>query len=130
MRTIFCRKYFVMSKKSRKKTVIFERECAKIQVINCEILKFHVFNARSVGSCNLVLYEKDIPEIYQNFDSIPGVADRDLARAGSSVILADYCPYVQVLYTVKKISDFPVPSRDVIYQTLSGREFLNFSQHM
>jgi hypothetical protein len=56
----------------------------------------HVFNPRSVGSCNLVLYEKDIPEIYQNFDSIPGVADRDLARAGSSVILADYCPYVQV----------------------------------
>ncbi len=33
-----------------------------------------------------------------------------------------------VLYTVKKISDFPVPSRDVIYQTLPGREFLNFSQ--
>ncbi len=60
-----------------------------------------VLNPRSVGSCNLVLYEKDIPEIYQNFDSIPGVADRDLARAGSSVVLADYCPYVQV-YTVKK----------------------------
>ncbi len=82
--------------------VVFETECEKIYVINCEILKFHVFNPRSVGSCNLVLYEKDIPEIYQNFDSIPGVADRDLARAGSSVILADYCPYVQVyiLYTV------------------------------
>jgi hypothetical protein len=25
-------------------------------------------------------------------------------------------------YTVKKVSDFPVPSRDVTNQTLSGRE--------
>ena len=33
-----------------------------------------------------------------------------------------------VLYTVKNISDFPVPSRDVTYQTLPDREFLNFSQ--
>ncbi len=28
----------------------------------------------------------------------------------------------QVKHTVKKVSDFPVPSRDVTYQTLSGRE--------
>ncbi len=71
-----------------------------------------VFNPRSVGSCNLVLYEKDIPEMYQNFDSIPGVADRDLARAGSSVILADYCPYVQVyiLHREKRVTSFPSPA--------------------
>lgn len=50
---------------------------------------------RSVGSCNLVLYDEDIPDMYQNFDSIPGVDRKDLRRAGSSVILADYCPYVQ-----------------------------------
>jgi hypothetical protein len=25
-------------------------------------------------------------------------------------------------YTVKKVSDFPVPSRDVINQTLTGKE--------
>ena len=50
----------------------------------------------SVGSCNLVLYEEAIPELYQNFESLPGVERRELARAGSSVILADYCPYVQV----------------------------------
>ncbi len=30
-------------------------------------------------------------------------------------------------YTVKKVIDFPVPSRDVTDQTLSGREFFNYS---
>ena len=29
--------------------------------------------------------------------------------------------------TVKKVSDFPVPSRDVTNQTLPGRELLNYS---
>jgi hypothetical protein len=28
-------------------------------------------------------------------------------------------------YTVKKVNNFPVPSRDVTYQTLPGREYLN-----
>ncbi len=27
-----------------------------------------------------------------------------------------------LMYTVKKLFDFPVPSRDVTYQTLPGRE--------
>ncbi|XP_023329956.1 leishmanolysin-like peptidase isoform X1 [Eurytemora carolleeae] len=49
----------------------------------------------SVGSCNLVKYSSKIPRIYQNFDSIEGVEDADLEYIGSSVILADYCPYVQ-----------------------------------
>ncbi len=31
-------------------------------------------------------------------------------------------------YTVKKVSHFPVPSRDVTDQTLSGREKLNYSR--
>ncbi len=31
-------------------------------------------------------------------------------------------------YTVKKVSVFPVPSRDVTYQTLPGRDNLNFSR--
>jgi hypothetical protein len=53
-------------------------------------------DGRSVGSCNLVLYDEAIPDLYQNFDSLPGLEKKaDLARAGSSVILADYCPYVQ-----------------------------------
>ncbi len=30
-------------------------------------------------------------------------------------------------YTVKKVKDFPVPSRDGINQTFSGRELLNYS---
>jgi hypothetical protein len=30
--------------------------------------------------------------------------------------------------TVKKVSDFPIPSRDVTYQTLHGREELNYSR--
>jgi hypothetical protein len=29
---------------------------------------------------------------------------------------------IGILYTVKKANDFPVPSRDVTYQTLPGRE--------
>ncbi len=32
------------------------------------------------------------------------------------------------IYTVKKVSGFPVPSRDVTYQTLLGREQFNYSQ--
>jgi hypothetical protein len=34
----------------------------------------------------------------------------------------------QRLYTVKKVSDFPIPSRDVTYQTLSGGEYFNYSR--
>ena len=49
----------------------------------------------SVGSCNLVEYSQDLPEIYQNFKSVAGVEDRNVARLGSSVTLADFCPYVQ-----------------------------------
>ncbi len=33
----------------------------------------------------------------------------------------------KVHYTVKKVNGFPVPSRDVTNQTLSGREYLNYS---
>jgi hypothetical protein len=29
-------------------------------------------------------------------------------------------------YTVKKVINFPVPSRDVTYQTLPGREYFNY----
>jgi hypothetical protein len=31
-------------------------------------------------------------------------------------------------YTVKKVIDFPVPGRDVTYQTLPGREKFNYSR--
>ncbi len=32
------------------------------------------------------------------------------------------------IYTVKKVSDFPTPSRDVTNQTLPGREKINYSR--
>ncbi len=35
---------------------------------------------------------------------------------------------LSLLYTVKKVSHFPVPSRDVTDQTLPGREKLNYSR--
>jgi hypothetical protein len=35
-----------------------------------------------------------------------------------------FCP----LYTVKKVIDFPVPSRDVTNQTLPGQEKFNYSR--
>lgn len=49
----------------------------------------------SVGSCNLVLYDQKLPDIYQNFDKVEGVGPDLAARLGSSVTLADFCPYVQ-----------------------------------
>ena len=65
----------------------------------------------SVGSCNLVMYNEPLPSIYQNFQSIEGVSSQDISKVGqwkreprsqvlppqvgSSVTLADFCPYVQ-----------------------------------
>jgi len=49
----------------------------------------------SVGSCNLVMYEEELPAIYQNFETVEGVSRRDIGKVGSSVTLADFCPYVQ-----------------------------------
>jgi len=49
----------------------------------------------SVGSCNLVVFGRNIPDIYQNFDAVDGVDRRDIGKVGSSVTLADFCPYIQ-----------------------------------
>lgn len=49
----------------------------------------------SVGSCNLVQYNEPLPAVYQNFRSVEGVSARDISKVGSSVTLADFCPYVQ-----------------------------------
>jgi hypothetical protein len=54
-----------------------------------------------------------------------------LARSESSLQQADHChrskkvrmPPMDLSYTVKKVSDIPVPSQDVTYQTLPGREY-------
>jgi len=49
----------------------------------------------SVGSCNLVKYERKVPSIYQNYDYIDGLEKKETEYVGSSVILADFCSYVQ-----------------------------------
>ncbi len=47
-------------------------------------------------------------------------------RTTSSTLFTVY--FVRVQYTVKKVSRFPFPSRDVTNQTLQGREYLNNSR--
>ncbi|KAK2713757.1 hypothetical protein QYM36_009592 [Artemia franciscana] len=49
----------------------------------------------SVALCNLVEYNTELPPIYQNFQSIPHISDRNVGFYGGSVSLADYCPYIQ-----------------------------------
>ncbi|XP_065219578.1 leishmanolysin-like peptidase [Planococcus citri] len=49
----------------------------------------------SVALCNLVEQAEPLPNIYQNFDSIPHVLGGREAYYGGSVSLADYCPYIQ-----------------------------------
>ena len=44
----------------------------------------------------MVQYSQDLPEIYQNFNAVEGVEESEVARLGSSVTLADFCPYIQV----------------------------------
>ena len=44
----------------------------------------------------MVQYSQDLPEIYQNFKAVAGVEESEMARLGSSVTLADFCPYIQV----------------------------------
>lgn len=49
----------------------------------------------SVALCNLVDHGDELEPVFQNFDYIPGVPTSHLGRYGGSVILADYCPYIQ-----------------------------------
>ena len=50
----------------------------------------------SLSICNLSPFVQVLPAEYQNFDSIPGVSDNDVAHYGGSVDLADFCPFMQV----------------------------------
>ena len=43
----------------------------------------------------MVQYSQDLPEIYQNFHTVAGVEDSEVGQLGSSVTLADFCPYVE-----------------------------------
>ncbi|GIY81664.1 leishmanolysin-like peptidase [Caerostris darwini] len=49
----------------------------------------------SVALCNLVEYPQELPNIFQNFDYIPGIPPTEIGKYGGSVSLADYCPYIQ-----------------------------------
>lgn len=49
----------------------------------------------SVALCNLVDHGEELDQMFQNFDYIPGVPSPELGRFGGSVILADFCPYIQ-----------------------------------
>ena len=60
----------------------------------------------AVALCNLMEYPKELPAEFQNFDFIPGVkGNKEPAKYGGSVNLADYCPYIQ---------EFTWKSNDVI----------------
>ncbi|XP_064471791.1 leishmanolysin-like peptidase isoform X2 [Ornithodoros turicata] len=49
----------------------------------------------SVALCNLMKHEEQIDDMFLNFDYIPGVPSANLSWYGGSVVLADYCPYIQ-----------------------------------
>ncbi|KPM09199.1 leishmanolysin-like protein [Sarcoptes scabiei] len=52
-------------------------------------------NRDSVALCNLRLYDEELKEKFQNFDHIDNVGNDTIGYYGGSVILADYCPYIQ-----------------------------------
>lgn len=56
---------------------------------------FCTADKKSVGSCNMVKFSRRIPKIYRNFNEVDGVKSSDLNYVGSTVTLADFCPYVQ-----------------------------------
>jgi len=49
----------------------------------------------SVALCNLVKYNSELPPQYRNFDFLPSVPVENVSYYGGSVLLADYCPYIQ-----------------------------------
>ncbi|KAI5628088.1 leishmanolysin-like peptidase [Silurus asotus] len=49
----------------------------------------------AVAVCNLQKYPQTLPQEYQYFDRIAGVAEGDLPFYGGSVEIADFCPFSQ-----------------------------------
>ena len=49
----------------------------------------------ALALCNLMEYKKPLPPEYQNFDRLNDVSPSQLSNYGGSVVLADYCPYIQ-----------------------------------
>ena len=40
----------------------------------------------SVGSCILVMYQEDLPPVYQNFEAVEGVDSKDVAKVAVGLI--------------------------------------------
>lgn len=52
-------------------------------------------NRDSVALCNLRQYEHELEKKFQNFDHIKNAVNESVSYYGGSVVLADYCPYIQ-----------------------------------
>nr|XP_027196762.1 leishmanolysin-like peptidase [Dermatophagoides pteronyssinus] len=52
-------------------------------------------NRDSVALCNLRQYDEKLDRKFQNFDDIKNISHDSVSYFGGSVILADYCPYIQ-----------------------------------
>uniref|UniRef100_A0A8C5MYD8 Leishmanolysin-like peptidase n=1 Tax=Leptobrachium leishanense TaxID=445787 RepID=A0A8C5MYD8_9ANUR len=50
---------------------------------------------KAVAICNLQHFSRVLPQDYQYFDEIPGVAAEDLPYYGGAVEIADFCPFTQ-----------------------------------
>jgi len=83
-------KYWIDSRRKAKKSIRPFCDEAKKDLLETKCTT----NRDAVALCNLKKHDEDLPQIYQNFDYIPGVKG-DLSRYGGSVNLADYCPYIQ-----------------------------------
>ncbi|KAK2165783.1 hypothetical protein LSH36_45g05007 [Paralvinella palmiformis] len=54
----------------------------------------------AVALCNLVKHNTALPPQFQYFSELPGVPEEELSRYGGTVILADFCPYIQVMILI------------------------------
>ena len=78
----------------------------------------------AVALCNLVEYTDKLPQEYQHFHRLLGVHKKDVAKYAGSVVLADYCPYIQV--NKKLISNSCYQSAFLIFKT--RKDNINFHQ--
>ncbi|CAG0903320.1 unnamed protein product, partial [Cyprideis torosa] len=80
---------------------------------------------QSVALCNLVSHEISLPLQFRHFESLPGVPDERVSTYGGSVVLADYCPYVQE-FTWKSKNRF-VRGSQCVYPDNNPVAELNFA---
>ena len=64
----------------------------KVTNFKTSIIPIHFI---AIGSCNLVQFEQELPPLYQNMVQVPGIDAKKLGTIGGSVMLADFCPYIQ-----------------------------------